>query len=72
MRVDEWEEIAHRELRRHPIRFCDLSPEQRARVLRKYNYLGIALPKAAKGRWGAIYDARQRLRNYITGQEDQR
>ena len=52
-----------------PIRFIDLTPEQRARVLDKYGTL-YALWVGTDQHY--MIRARQRLRNYITGQEEQR
>ena len=50
-----------------PIRFTDLTPEQRVRVLRKYDWLGKAPTRGFRWRTASLI----RLRNYITGQEDQ-
>ena len=53
--------------RRPPIRFIDLTPKQRMKVLKKFCEL-LRVHSIDDGRWRS----RWRLEAYITGQEDQR
>ena len=50
-----------------PIRFVELTPEQRMKVLKKFCEL-LRVHSIDDGRWRS----RWRLEDYITGQEDQR